>query len=69
MRNNNLEILFLRIDTGRYHLLKFLLEGYDGLAILTKLQGEIVFLRYPTEAKKDLFDFLASVAVNIRTNL
>ena len=50
--------------TSRIHFLKFILEGYDGLAILSTkdpAQG-IVEVKYPPENKKDLTDLLKSIA-------
>lgn len=59
--------LFLRIAHERYHFLKFILEGYDGICLLSTVPGTrgCVCLRYPAERKKDLFDLLTSLAFSI----
>ncbi|MCF8056141.1 MAG: DUF4911 domain-containing protein [Desulfocapsa sp.] len=61
------EQLFLRIAHKRYHFLKFILEGYDGLCLLSTVPGAkgCVCLRYPIERRKDLFELLASLAFSI----
>jgi len=54
----------LEISPERIHFLKFILEGYDGMAILSTIdpgQG-IVEIKYPPEIKKDLTDLLKSIA-------
>jgi hypothetical protein len=52
--------VYLRISPGKFHFLKFILEGYDNLAILSSYQGSggIVIIRYPLEMAQDLFDLL-----------
>lgn len=56
--------VYLRISPGKFHYLKFILEGYDNLAILSSCQNleGIVVLRYPIEMDRDLFNLLASLA-------
>jgi len=56
--------IYLRICPGKFHFLKFILEGYDNLAILSSYERSagIVVLRYPYEMAGDLFDLLASLA-------
>jgi Domain of unknown function (DUF4911) len=66
MQNNHLQTLFIRIRGDRYHFLKFILEGYDGLAIMTKVHDEIVLLRYPLELYEDLLHLLSSLTPKIR---
>ena len=54
----------LEISPDRIHFLKFILEGYDGFAILSTIdprQG-IVEIKYPPEIKKDLTDLLRNIA-------
>ena len=48
--------LILRIAPNRIHFLKFILEGYDGLAVLSTVDSAkgIVLLRYPPEMEHDL---------------
>jgi len=60
----DLDTLYLRIAPARFHFLKFVLEGYDNLAILSSIDGAagIVVLRYPVESAGDLFLLLESIA-------
>jgi hypothetical protein len=56
--------LYLGIAPGRFHFLKFILEGYDGLAILSSVDGKMgtVRLRYPVESEPLLFELLSALA-------
>lgn len=56
--------LYLLISPGKFHFLKFILEGYDNLAILSSSQGAdgVVVLRYPEEMAGDLFSLLGAIA-------
>jgi hypothetical protein len=59
--------LQLKISPDRIHFLKFILEGYDGLATLSTVstrQG-LVEIHCPPEVEKDLSDILASIAPDI----
>lgn len=59
--------LYLSIAPDRFHFLKFILEGYDGLAILSSVDGKkgIVRLRYPGDSETVLFGLLSSLAGSI----
>jgi hypothetical protein len=56
--------VYLRISPGKFHFLKFILEGYDNLAILSSYQGSggVVVIRYPDEMAQDLFSLLGCLA-------
>jgi len=58
------EQLFLRISANRIWYLKFILEGYDGIAALSTVdrQAGIVLLRFPTEQRNALLTLLADLA-------
>ncbi len=60
----NLSEVYLRISPNKFHFLKFILEGYDNLAILSSFQGSdgIVVIRFPKEMTEDLFDLLGCLA-------
>ena len=60
----NLETLYIRIRTDKFYYLKFILEAYDGLGILSSsgIHKEIVLLRYPAEQRANLFGMLSSIA-------
>jgi hypothetical protein len=63
----NLEELILRIAPDKFHLLKFILEGYDNMAILSSLNSRdgLVVIRYPANLAKDIFSLLASIGKKI----
>jgi len=58
------EELFLRIRPDRFHYLKFILEGYDNLAILSShdMARGIVRLRYLSSSRQELFYLVSSLA-------
>lgn len=60
--------IFLRIYPGKFHTLKFLLEGYDNLALLSSVAGKpgVVRLRYPAECAKELFALLTAIAADLK---
>lgn len=55
--------LYLRITPGRFHYLKFILEAYDNLAILSSHDNKkgIVLLRYPLDNQKEVFMLLQNI--------
>lgn len=59
--------LYLCIAPARFYFLKFILEGYDGLAILSSVDGKMgtVRLRYPAESEPLLFELLSALAAGI----
>ncbi|MBU4260639.1 MAG: DUF4911 domain-containing protein [Proteobacteria bacterium] len=59
--------LYLRINPCRIHYLKFLLEGYDGMAILSTIdvQSGLVVVRYPSYSQAILFELLADLAADL----
>lgn len=59
--------LYLLIAPERFHFLKFILEGYDGLAILSSVNGKtgVVRLRYPFESEILLFNLMSNIAAKI----
>ena len=56
--------IYLRVSPGKFHYLKFILEGYDNLAILSSYQSSegIVVIRYPQEMARDFFGLLGDLA-------
>lgn len=57
----------LRINPQRIGYLKFILEGYDGMALVTTVnakEGQII-IRYPTSFHHDLAAIIADVAPQI----
>ena len=59
--------LQLEISPDRIHFLKFILEGYDGLALLTTLNSRqgLVEIKYPPEVEKDITNLLKNLAPQI----
>ena len=59
--------LHLKISPDRIHYLKFILEGYDNLAILSTVNARqgLVEIRYPPENKKDLRYLLSEITSDI----
>jgi len=59
--------LHLKISPERIHYLKFILEGYDNLAILSTINARqgLVKIRYTPENEKDLRYLLAVIASDI----
>jgi hypothetical protein len=59
--------LYLRILPSKFHYLKFILEGYDNLAILSaynSLAG-IVVVRYPASMATEVFSLLSAIAPSL----
>ena len=59
--------LQLKISPERIHYLKFILEGYDNLAILSTVNAQqgLVEIRYTPENEKDLRYLLSEIASDI----
>ncbi len=64
MANHRLAEVYLRILPGKFHYLKFILEGYDNLAILSSYDSTagIVVIRYPKDLTAELFGLLTAIA-------
>jgi hypothetical protein len=63
--------LYLRIYPRQIHYLKFLLEGYDGMAILSTIdvQSGLVLVRYPFQSQTVLFELLSDLAADLSRQL
>jgi len=63
-------LLRLKISPERIHFLKFILEGYDGLALLSTENAEqgLVEIRYPPEIECDLIELLQSIELQLIKN-
>ena len=62
--------LQLKILPERIHFLKFILEGYDGLALLSTVNSRqgFVEIKYPPYAEKDLTDLLHAIIPQLLNN-
>jgi len=60
--------LYLRIPQSKFHYLKFILEAYDNLAILSSFDQRrgVVIVRYSETMSKDLFGLLSALAGQLR---
>ncbi len=63
--------LYLRISPKEIYYLKFILEAYDGMALLSTVDAAegLVVARYPAEWRDDLFGLLSSLAPEIKPEL
>jgi hypothetical protein len=63
-------LLRLHMRPERIHFLKFILEGYDGLAVLTTVDASqgLVEIRYPIEVADDLKNLLNHIHSQIVKN-
>lgn len=64
MTERKLNEIYLRISSRRFHYLKFILEGYDNLAILSSHDCSVglVVIRYPGAMAVELFEVLGQIA-------
>lgn len=64
MAEKRLNELYLRISFKRFHFLKFILEGYDNLAILSSYDcaAGMVVIRYPGAMAGELLQLLGRIA-------
>ena len=64
MTEKRLDELYLRISFNRFHFLKFILEGYDNLAILSSYDcpAGLVVIRYPGAMAVELMQLLGQIA-------
>jgi len=62
-----LTALYLIILPDKFHYLKFILEAYDNLAILSSYDSKkgIVVIRFPDSMGKDLIDLLSFLAPSL----
>ncbi len=63
--------IFLRILPQMFHYLKFILEGYDNLGILSNydLKQGLVVLRYPVEREAEVYSLLEDLAPRLSSPL
>ncbi|MCG6930197.1 MAG: DUF4911 domain-containing protein [Desulfofustis sp.] len=59
---------YYRITPEKFHLLKFILEGYDNLAVLSSMSGKtgLIRLKCAHESLPELISLLAAVAPYIK---
>jgi len=61
--------LYARISTGKIAYLKFIIEGYGGLAVLSTIDKEegLVVMAYYPDSRNDLIALLESLKDSIST--
>ena len=67
-RANRLVDVYFRIAPQRFHYLKFILEGYDNLAVISSVAGHpgIVRLKCAEESLAELFTVLSDCAPTLK---
>ena len=65
---NETRKLFLLINPEKIHFLKSILEGYDGLAMMSTLDGKkgLILIRYPESAQRDVYLLLENLASSLK---
>ncbi len=60
--------IYLIIDPGRFHFLKFILEGYDNLALLSSIKRKegIVRVKTARESFHDVMILISAVSDSIK---
>ncbi len=68
-RSRELCEIFLRISPERFHAIKFILEGYDNLALLSSVDHKkgVVRLRCSRELMPELFSLLTAIAKDLHS--
>lgn len=63
-----MRVLYVRIAGEKFHYLKFILEGYDNMALLSSCNQDptIAMVRYAVGMEKDLIALLESVAIDLK---
>lgn len=63
-----LERIFLRISSNKFHFLKFILEAYDNVGIISSCHGNegIVLLRFSKGFTEELLELLSSLAPQLK---
>lgn len=64
----NLRKLYLRILPDKFHFLKFIIEGYDNLGLLSSTDSKkgVVLLRYPPLLEKEIFELLECISPKLK---
>lgn len=62
--------LFLRINPKKIHFLKSILEGYEGLAMMSTIDVKkgLVSVRYAESVQEDVFFLLEDLSLTLKNN-
>ena len=65
-KTGELDKLYARIKPERIHFLRFILEGYDGMALLSTISPKpgVILLHFHPSARNDMECILDSLAVS-----
>ena len=65
---DSLHTIYLRIRTDRISLFRFILEGYDGLAILSTMDAQqgVVRLTVPQTRQEELWQLLNAICQELK---
>ncbi len=68
LEKNRLIDTYYRIAPDRFHYLKFILEGYDNLAVLSSVSSRkgVIRLKCSPESLTELLQLLAHIAPEIK---
>ena len=68
VKRMNLIETFYKIAPEKFHLLKFILEGYDNLAVLSSMSGKtgLIRLKCAPESLPELIHLLSDIAPEIK---
>ena len=68
MDDRQLVNTYYSIASDRFHYLKFILEGYDNLAVISSVKGHhnIIRLKCAPESLKELVNLLSDLAVQVK---
>ena len=68
MTSDRMVETFYNIDRERFHYLKFILEGYENLAVLSSAPGyhHTVRLRCSVESLPELLELMQEIAPDIK---
>ncbi len=68
MNEENLAKLYLIISPEKFHILKFIVEAYDNLGILSSHQNEkgVALLRYSPGSAFEIMELLSSLAHRLK---
>jgi hypothetical protein len=63
MQEQNLMVLYLRIRPNRIHFLKFILEAYEGLAVLSveRPKEGLIYIRFDRNNSHEVIALLGSL--------
>ena len=67
-KQSSLVDTYYRIAPERFHYLKFILEGYDNLAVLSMISSQrgLVRLKCSRDSLAEMLELLASVSKDIK---